>query len=147
MRSLTPSKPAFALLAGLALTGSLAGCAASTEPAADETTPPSDSGDASARSYADGTYTESASYQSPNGTETIDVTITLAGDVITAVEVVGHGASPDSKHYQGEFIGGIDAMVVGKDIDSISVSKVAGSSLTSGGFNKAIEAIKDDATD
>lgn len=147
MRSIATSKPALALLAGLALTGSLAGCAATSETAADETTPSDDtqaSTDTSA-SYVDGTYTETANYQSPNGTETIDVTITLAGDVITAVEVVGHGESPDSKHFQGEFIGGIDAMVVGKDIDSISVSKVAGSSLTSGGFNAAVEAIRGDA--
>jgi uncharacterized protein with FMN-binding domain len=147
MRSIATSKPAFALLAGLALTGSLAGCAATAESAADETTPSEGtqaSTDTSA-SYVDGTYTETANYQSPNGTETIDVTITLADDVITAVEVVGHGESPDSKHYQGEFIGGIDAMVVGKDIDSISVSKVAGSSLTSGGFNTAVEAIRADA--
>ena len=149
MRSLTTSKPAFALLAGLALTGALAGCTASPEPTAEETAPQTDESttpsDTGSNAYADGTYTESASYQSPNGTETIDVTITLADDVITAVEVVGHGESPDSKHYQGEFIGGIDAIVVGKDIDSISVSKVAGSSLTSGGFNKAVEAIKLDA--
>ncbi|MDF1478292.1 FMN-binding protein [Leifsonia sp. H3M29-4] len=148
MRSLTTSKPAFALLTGLTLTGALAGCAASTQPATegtpqtDQSTTPADTG---AGTYADGTYTESANYQSPNGTETIDVTITLADDVITDVQVVGHGESPDSKHYQGEFIGGIDAIVVGKDIDSISVSKVAGSSLTSGGFNKAVEAIKLDA--
>jgi len=156
MRSLTTSKPAFALLAGLALTGALAGCTASPEPTAEETAPQTDEStpqadesttpaDTGASTYADGTYTESASYQSPNGTETIDVTITLTDDVITDVEVVGHGESPDSKHYQGEFIGGIDAIVVGKDIDSISVSKVAGSSLTSGGFNKAVEAIKLDA--
>jgi len=149
MRSLTTSKPAFALLAGLALTGALAGCTASPEPTAEETAPQTDESttpsDTGSNAYADGTYTESASYQSPNGTETIDVTITLTDDVITDVEVVGHGESPDSKHYQGEFIGGIDAIVVGKDIDSISVSKVAGSSLTSGGFNKAVEAIKLDA--
>ena len=35
--------------------------------------------------------------------------------------------------------------VVGKSIDEISVSRVAGSSLTSGGFNHAIETIKAEA--
>jgi hypothetical protein len=43
------------------------------------------------------------------------------------------------------FIGGIADEVVGKDIDEISVSRVAGSSLTSGGFNDAIEQIKAEA--
>ena len=51
----------------------------------------------------------------------------------------------ESEQYQGEFIGGIADVVVGEDIDEISVSRVAGSSLTSGGFNEAIEAIKADA--
>ena len=36
-------------------------------------------------------------------------------------------------------------VVVGQDIDEISVSRVAGSSLTSGGFNRAIEEIKAEA--
>jgi hypothetical protein len=40
----------------------------------------------------------------------------------------------------------VSGEVVGKSLDDIKVSKVAGSSLTSGGFNKAIEQIKTDAT-
>ncbi|WP_447589312.1 hypothetical protein [Microbacterium lacticum] len=42
-------------------------------------------------------------------------------------------------------MGGIAGEVVGKDIDDVSVSRVAGSSLTSGGFNDALETIKADA--
>jgi hypothetical protein len=34
---------------------------------------------------------------------------------------------------------------VGKNIDELNVSKVAGSSLTSGGFNQAVEKIKQEA--
>ena len=41
--------------------------------------------------------------------------------------------------------GGIAGEVVGKDIDDLSVSRVAGSSLTSGGFNDSLETIKADA--
>ena len=152
MRTLTTSKTAIATLAGLTLVGALAGCSSPAATAPDaapkpETAPQTDAPatDDGTSTYKDGTYTESASYQSPNGTESVDVTVTLADDVITAVEVVGHGDNPDSKHYQGEFIGGISAVVVGQDIDSINVSKVAGSSLTSGGFNEAINAIKSDA--
>ena len=96
--------------------------------------------------YTDGSYDATASYQSPNGTETIDVELTLADNVITAVTVTGNGTSPDSQRYQGEFSSGIADVVVGKNIDEIQVDKVAGSSLTSGGFNDAVEQIKTEAT-
>jgi uncharacterized protein with FMN-binding domain len=117
-------------LAALSIVGTVAGCTSSNEIHGP---------------YKDGTYSESATYLSPNGTENIDVTITLKKDLITDVTVVGHGTSPQSQLHQGEFSDGIAAVVVGKDLDKISVDKVGGSSLTSGGFNKAIEAIKTDA--
>jgi uncharacterized protein with FMN-binding domain len=142
MRSLHNHKPTIAVVAGLSLVGALAGCSGSgtnTGDTAPSTTP------ATEANYADGTYTESGSYQSPGGTESVDVTITLGDGVVTAVEVVGQGESRDAQRYQGEFINGIAAEVVGKSIDSLSVSKVAGSSLTSGGFNSAVDAIKADA--
>ena len=66
--------------------------------------------------------------------------------MITAVEVVGDPQKRESEQYQGEFIGGIAEIVEGRDIDEIQVSRVAGSSLTSGGFNDAIEKIKAEAT-
>jgi uncharacterized protein with FMN-binding domain len=121
--------PAIALGA-LSIVGALAGCATSGQ---------------SSAPYKDGTYTESATYQAPDGSEQIDVTVTLENDTITAVSVVSHGTGGPSESYQSEFADGISGAVVGKDIDSISVDKVGGSSLTSGGFSKAIEAIKTDA--
>jgi uncharacterized protein with FMN-binding domain len=153
MTSLSTKIP-LALITGLTLVGALSACATTdtSAPAEEPTTdaPVEDSttdagADAGAAAYVDGTYEASGQYQSPNGTETVEVTVTLASDIITAVEVVGLGESPTSKRYQGEFIDGIGEVVVGKDIDDISVSKVAGSSLTSGGFNAAIETIKADA--
>ena len=73
------------------------------------------------------------------------MTVTLEDDVITDVEVTGNPTKRESEQYQSKFIGGISAEVVGKNIDEISVSRVAGSSLTSGGFNEAIQAIKAEA--
>ncbi len=96
--------------------------------------------------YTDGTYTASGSYQTPESVESIDVTVTLEDGVITTVDVTGDPQRSESARYQSEFIEGIDAEVVGKNIDDISVSRVAGSSLTSGGFNEAIEEIKTEAT-
>ncbi|PZU49726.1 MAG: hypothetical protein DI566_01245 [Microbacterium sp.] len=140
----------------------LAGCAAGAADAGgDDTTPSTAStpastpaatetdaatGDAAATStYADGTYTAEGSYQTPESVETITVTVTLESDVITSVEVTGNPQKSESKQYQSEFIGGIADVVVGKDIDEISVSRVSGSSLTSNGFNAAIEEIKTEA--
>jgi len=73
------------------------------------------------------------------------VTVTLENDIITAVDVTGDPQKRESEEYQGRFIGGIADVVVGQDIDQISVSRVAGSSLTSGGFNQAIDTIKSEA--
>ena len=72
-------------------------------------------------------------------------TVVVADGVISAVEVQGDPQRPESEEYQGRFIGGISDEVVGRSIDEIQVSRVAGSSLTSGGFNEAIEQIKADA--
>ena len=156
MRTLTNSKSAVALAAGLTVVGALAGCSSTaadptptTDPGTTETTTPSPSASsdpgAAAGTYNDGSYTESGSYQSPGGTESVAVTITLAADVITDVSIVGTTTDAQAKAYQGEFIAGIAAEVVGKKIDEISVDKVGGSSLTSGGFNDAVELIKADA--
>lgn len=147
MRSLSENKTATALFAGVTLVGALSACsspAANTDANTDANTPdvaaPVTNGD-----YSDGTYTETGDYTSPNGAEQVEVTLTLASNLITDVTVVGFGESPNSKQFQGEFIDGVAAEVVGKNIDVLSVDKVAGSSLTSGGFNKAVDAIKADA--
>lgn len=136
------------IVGALALAGCSTSGAATTGPSdtdAGASTAP-DSGSASGGgAYADGTYTAEGSYATPESVETIEVTVTLADDVITDVEVTGDPQKSESEEYQGRFIGGIADVVVGQDIDEISVSRVAGSSLTSSGFNQAIEAIKAEA--
>lgn len=151
MRSTIIHKPTVALLAGLTLAGALAACSSpaptdsGTDTGSDSGDSGGDSGGTGSGSYADGTYSASGSYQAPSGTESVEVTITLKDDVITDVQVVGNATDPEAQQHQGEFIGGIAGEVVGKDIDEISVSRVSGSSLTSGGFNAAISEIKADA--
>ncbi|GAB15356.1 hypothetical protein ARGLB_085_00390 [Arthrobacter globiformis NBRC 12137] len=143
-------KTVFAGMAGLSLAGTVAGCAPSTQqPAAQETEPSaaasaSASGTASgsAAGYKDGTYSADGNYKSPNGTETVGVQLTLANGTVSAVEITEHPSNPNTRKFQGQFAGGIADQVVGKSLDEIEVSKVAGSSLTSGGFNQAVEAIK-----
>lgn len=147
--------------AGAALVGvlgivTLAGCAGGTtdEPPVDTSseTPTSGASESAAGSdssaggsYVDGTYTAEGSYATPESVETIEVTVTLEGDVVRSVDVVGDPQAAESQRYQSEFIGGISDEVVGQSIDDISVSRVAGSSLTSGGFNDALEAIRSEA--
>jgi uncharacterized protein with FMN-binding domain len=125
-------------------TASEAPSSAATESGAD-TDSDTGSGSLAGGAYADGTYTAEGSYATPESVETIEVTVTLEGDVVTAVEVVGDPQAAESQRYQSQFIGGISDEVVGQSLDDISVSRVAGSSLTSGGFNDALDAIKTEA--
>lgn len=144
MRSSFAAKPAIVAFAGLSLVGALAGCSSPAATASGSTGGDA-GGSATSGNYKDGTYTESADYQAPSGTETVDVTLTLSGGVVTAVTVTGHATDPQAKLHQGQFAGGISAAVVGKKLDDLQVDKVGGSSLTSGGFNAAVEEIKTDA--
>jgi uncharacterized protein with FMN-binding domain len=126
--------------AGLGLMGALAACA----PASTGGDTGGDTGNTDA-SYKDGTYTADGSYQAPSGTESITVEVTLADDKITDITVTPHATDPTAKGHQAEFVGGIADQVVGKDIDTLNVTKVSGSSLTSAGFKIAITAIKGEA--
>lgn len=100
--------------------------------------------DASAK-YKDGTYTKVGRYISPGGAESIDVTVTIANEVITEASVEGNASRGDAKEYQDAFISGFKSSVVGKDVHEVSLTRTAGASLTSNGFNAAIELIKADA--
>lgn len=155
-------KGVYAGMAGLSLVGAVAGCApaasggdaantsAAETPAAAPTTGTSSTsmattGSGGASAYKDGTYSADGNYVSPNGTETVGVELTLAAGKVTDVQITTHPSNPNTRKFQGEFAGGIAGQIVGKDIDGLNVSKVAGSSLTSGGFNDAVEQIKSEA--
>lgn len=122
-----------------ATTGGSAAATDPAEPSAAAEAAPAD------QVYEDGTYTQTGSYQSPAGPEEVGVTLTLEADVVTAVEVEPMPDNPTTTMYQGRFAGGISEAIVGKKLDELSVDKVAGSSLTSGGFNEATGKIKSEA--
>lgn len=146
-------------LAGISIVGTAAACAPPTEAPtrtpgtqnggqASTSSPSSTGGSAAGTSgstYKDGTYKADGTYTSPNGQETVGVELTLAGDKVSAVNITVHPSNPNTRKFQGEFASGIAAQIVGKDIDELNVSKVAGSSLTSGGFNDAVQQIKTQA--
>lgn len=147
------SKSLLCAAAGLFLL-SAAGCAAGEEEAASESpapaapssaAPTAASGESAAASgtYADGEYSGTGSYIPPSGTsEDVDVKLTLKDNVVTELEVETSQKNPTSKQYQREFTSNVQDQVVGKKLDELDVQKVAGSSLTSQGFNRALDAIR-----
>ena len=123
------SRPLTIGLVGLGIATALAGCASSA-------------GATTSANYQDGTYTENGNYLSPEGNESISVTLTLAANKVTAVTITPHPNSGTAAYYQQQFASGIASEVVGQNIDTLNVSRVAGSSLTSTGFDAALATIK-----
>ena len=119
--------------------------AASDPPSASATSSTDDSSNASATAYKDGDYDAEASYSNPAGPSKVKVALTLADNKITKITVTPEAENSTSKQFQTKFASGISDAVVGKSIDELNVSKVSGSSLTSTGFNAAIDDIKADA--
>jgi uncharacterized protein with FMN-binding domain len=126
---------------GAAATGS-----ASAEPGSASASSSADSGSGASGSFKDGTYTARGEYTSPGGASAVDVTVTVKGDVVTAVKVVPKAENPTAKGYEAQFASGVGEKVVGKKLTELNVTKVSGSSLTSQGFDRAIEAIEQKAS-
>jgi uncharacterized protein with FMN-binding domain len=129
----------------------VAGCSggSSDDPAAPDTpssTAPATTARPSAGSsrYRDGDYEAKGWYGGlPSN---IDVAITLRAGRISDVQVTANAADPTSLGYQERFADAVPDVVVGKPIDEVRVSRLAGSSGTPDGFNDAIEKIKDQAS-
>jgi uncharacterized protein with FMN-binding domain len=150
MTHLLRTKTALATFAGLSVVGTLAGCSAAASTSSAGAGSGSGGGSSSSSgtstaTYKDGTYTAPGTYVSPGGQERISVTLTLAKNIVTALKVVTVKADPTATGYEQMFEGGISAVTVGKNINSLNIGVVAGSSLTSMGFNKALATIKADA--
>ena len=92
--------------------------------------------------YKDGTYSAVGNYNSPAGTESINITLTLKDDVITDAQFVSNATFPQSKQFQAIFGANYKTLVVGKKIQDVNLTKVSGSSLTPKGFNDAVAKIK-----
>ncbi|MER2135311.1 MAG: hypothetical protein ABS910_11600 [Arthrobacter sp.] len=142
-------KPLLAAAAGLALLGT-AGCGSAgtaQDAAVDEASgTPSTAPPAGSREFQDGQYTAAGTYIPPSTSrEEVKVSLTLQDGMVTELEVSTSGNHPTSKAYQREFTSGVQEEVVGKPIDELDVDKIATSSLTSSGFNKALDAIMNEA--
>ncbi|WP_402845507.1 FMN-binding protein [Microbacterium sp. GXS0129] len=147
-----------ASVAGIAL---LAGCSAGAAEADTATTgaasgtgtttsgsaPATASAGGTTGGYVAGTYEGDGSYSNPHGNiEKVHVSMTITADgTVESVDVTGTTDGAESAQYQSLFIGGISDEVVGKKIDELNVTVVSGSSLTSGGFMQAVDAIEAEA--
>jgi uncharacterized protein with FMN-binding domain len=92
--------------------------------------------------YKDGSYSATGSYVSPGGAESIKITLVLKDDIITDASAEVLATRPTSKQMQIAFASGFKAMIVGKNINDVTLDKVSGSSLTPQGFNDAVAKIK-----
>jgi hypothetical protein len=95
--------------------------------------------------FKDGSYTAVGSYEAPGERENITVTLTLQNGVGTDASTKEGYQSSESQLYQDQFVSAYKQSVVGKKITDIKLSHVAASSLTSQGFNKAVQQIEQQA--
>lgn len=102
----------------------------------------SSSVDPASTTYKNGTFSGTGSYTSPGGQEQIEISITITDNKVTASTATTKAASSESKEFQGDFVNGYKELVVGKDVATLKLSKVSGSSLTSRGFNEALSEIR-----
>lgn len=116
----------------------------STSEATSTTTSQTSSADTSA-TYKDGTYTAVGGYNSPGGAEEITVSVTLENGKVVDSTVEKGATGGEAEFHQEDFIGAFKELVIGKDISTLKLSRVAGASLTTGGFNNAITQIKSQA--
>ncbi len=97
---------------------------------------------ATAHRFKDGTYSATGSYNSPGGTEKLGVTLTLASDKVAKSTLELLGGVGLSHTFQTNWASGYSSQVIGKDISSLSLGAISGSSLTSLGFNDAVKQIE-----
>ena len=95
--------------------------------------------------YKDGTYTVKGDYATPENNESITLTVTLKSGTVTDTTATVSASSRESKDYTSQFLGSYKSLVVGKAISGLKLSRVSGSSLTSQGFNTAVQQIKTQA--
>lgn len=102
-------------------------------------TPPAAGSDVAAA--INGTYSANTTYLTPARTShNLTVALTVANDVVTDATVTYDDGGFSNQH-QERFDGAYKAEVVGKRLDSISLSRIGGASLTTESFNEAVKQI------
>jgi uncharacterized protein with FMN-binding domain len=118
---------------------------ATQETAITETATPVEEVANQSATYKDGAHTASATYLTPAKAEyLVEVSLTLANDIVTDAQITySQGAEKDPN--AAKFEAAYRTEVIGKNIDTLNLSRVGGASLTTGAFNNALTNIKTDA--
>jgi uncharacterized protein with FMN-binding domain len=95
--------------------------------------------------FKDGTYTATANYNSPGGTQSITVKLTVSGGAVTDSSLTQQASAREDEQYEAQFESGYKSQVVGKKLSDINLSSVSGASLTTDGFNSALADIQKQA--
>lgn len=95
-----------------------------------------------AKLYRNGVYSAVGRYATPGGDESIGVVVQIGDQKVIAVTVQVEAESPTARQFQEQFRSRVLPSIVSKDIATARVSRVAGASLTSLGFNDALERIR-----
>jgi hypothetical protein len=100
---------------------------------------------ATTTNFKDGSYSAAANYDTPGGVQTMSVNLTISGNTVTDVSITQNATGREDEAYQSDFAYEYKSDVVGKKVSDISLSRVAGASLTTEGFNNALDQIKNQA--
>lgn len=95
-----------------------------------------------ASAVPNGTYSNLEQYSYHSGVNTVNITVTVENDIVTAASVTGINVDPYSQYTIGNFNSALPSTVVGQKIESIQLPQnVAGSSLTTAAFQSYINSI------
>ncbi len=92
--------------------------------------------------FRDGTYHADGAYLTPGGAEDIGVRLTLSGGRIVSAQVQVRATSPTARQFQRQFATRFARQVVSRPLAELAVTRVAGASLTSLGFDNALAQIR-----
>ncbi|NCN12061.1 hypothetical protein GW937_01945 [Candidatus Kaiserbacteria bacterium] len=98
-----------------------------------------------ATDYKNGTYIAHTTYKTPDrDVYSMEVSLTIVNDNITNTSITyNNRALRDS--YVKRFDSSYQNYVIGEDLGTISLSRIAGASLTTNAFNKAVVSVKTQA--
>lgn len=100
-----------------------------------------------AESVSNRNFSYDVAYATPKGETPLTVGFVLNNNRITEVSLIGNPQHKTSVQYQNLIQDELNLLVVGQDYETVEAlpSKVAGSSLTPEGFNKALEKLQAEA--
>lgn len=98
-----------------------------------------------ATTLTDGTYSASSSFSTPGGADAIKLSLTIKDGVVTNATATTVTDDNTSRSYDDRFLDAYKEVVVGKKVSDLNLSRVAGASLTTQGFNDALQKIETEA--